>query len=151
MFEIDLLNGEGRPVKSQPWAIALVTAPLIIPLAAIAFLIGSYVTAGIEIRSLNNRAASIDTRLADMTDAKRQRNTAQAQILSAAKSSGEIAELIKGQMQWSDVISEISNLVPGSVVLNRITASRERILLRPDDSGAPRTEYKFTIMMGAYD
>jgi hypothetical protein len=151
MFEIDLLNGEGLPVKSQPWAIALATAPFLIPLVAIVFLISCYVTDGITIRSMEEQVGKIDTRLAGMTSLRSERDMAQAQITAAARSSEEIARSMKGCMQWSDVVSEISNHCPGDLVLYKISANREKITQRPDDSGKAMVSYKFTIMMGAYD
>ncbi len=150
MFEIDLLNGEGLPVKSQPWAIALVAAPFLIPLVAVVILVSCYVTDGMEIRSKQEQTLKINAKLAEMTATRSERDTAQAQIVAAAKSSQEIALSVKGRMQWSDVVSEISNHRPGDLVLYKVSANREKVATKPDESGKLRSSYKFTIMMGAY-
>jgi hypothetical protein len=150
MFEIDLLNGQGLPVKSQPWAVALVAAPFLIPLVAIVVLISSYVTDGMEIRSKQEQTVKMDVKLAEMTTARAERDMSQAQIVAAAKSSQEIALSVKGRMQWSDVVSEISNHRPGDLVLYKISANREKVTTKPDESGKTMSSYKFKMMMGAY-
>jgi hypothetical protein len=151
MFEIDLLKGEGRPVKSQPWAVALVTAPFLIPLVTTILLVSFYIADGITIRNMDEQMTRADAKLKTLLSTRGDRDKAQIQLDSAAKCSIEIAGAVKNHVQWSDVIHEISDTLPASVVVYKFSASREKQAPRPDKSGKPQIGYKFTIMIGAYD
>jgi hypothetical protein len=150
MFEIDLLKGKGRPVKSQPWAVALVTAPSLIPLIALAFLIGGYVTNGITISSMNEQITKIEARLAKEPNAKLERDKAQQQITAMINCSVDAAKAVKNHMQWSDVIAEVAKNRPGNIILYRLSGSRSKVPLKTGASGNQQNSFQFTLVIGAY-
>ena len=111
--------------------------------------ISSYMADGIKIASAESRISRIDASLKDMTAARRERDAAQAQITAAVKSSEEVAGFVNGQMQWSDVLSEISDLVPSDVVLSSISAKRIANMNtnKEEASGSSKSPYVFTVKM----
>jgi hypothetical protein len=145
MYQIDLLKGEGRPIKSEPWAVALVGAPTLIPLITAVVLIGSYVANGIAITNAQEQMTKIDARIAAMAETKQKRDTARGQIESATNCVGEIAAAMKMHMQWSDIISDVSRSVPANVVIYKLAATRDT------RSQAAAKTCKFTLLIGAYD
>jgi hypothetical protein len=146
MFQIDLLKGEGRPVKSEPWAVALACAPSLIPLVTAVILIGSYIGYGIDIRNAQDQIAKNDAKIAAMTEARGKRDLAQGQIDAATKSVGEIAAAVKTHMQWSDILNDVSQSVPeNKVVIYKLTATR-------DNKGQAAVKTcRFTLLIGVYD
>lgn len=149
MFTIDLLKGEGRPVKSEPWAVMLVAAPSLIPLVTMVVLVASYMSCGISIKNDREQEAKIKAKIATMSEARQKRDTALAQIGNADKSVGEIALAMKGHMVWSDILNDVSQSVPeGKVVIYKLVASRDNKNLTDIKTGMlPR----FTLLIGAYD
>jgi hypothetical protein len=147
MYQIDLLKGEGRPVKSEPWAVALVGAPSLIPLITAVVLIGSYIGNGIAISNAREQMTRIDARIAAMSETKQKRDTARGQIESGASCVGEIAAAMKMHMQWSDIISDVSRSVPANVVIYKLAATRDT---RGQATGKTNP-VKFTLLIGAYD
>jgi len=147
MFEIDLLKGKGRPAKSQPWAVALATAPSLIPLIVISFLIGGYVTNGITVKSMEEQISKIDARLANIPSAKQERDRSRQQIESVVKCSIDAAKAVKSHMQWSDVIAEVTKNVPNNIILYKLSGNRIKVQSKTDSQ---QSAYQFTLMIGAY-
>jgi hypothetical protein len=150
MFEIDLLKGKGRPAKAQPWAVAAATAPSLIPLIVVIFLISGYVTNGITVESMQEQIKKIDAKLASMPNAKLERDKAVQQIESSVKCSIDAAKAVKNHMQWSDVIAEVTNNVPSNAILYKLSGNRNKVQLKADISGNQQSAYQFTLVIGVY-
>jgi hypothetical protein len=146
MFQIDLLKGQGRPVKSEPWAIALVSAPSFVPFVALFVFLTWFLADGISIRTKTGRIEAIDAKVAQMADVKQKRDNAQAQIDATGKYVSDIATAMKSHLQWTDILADVAKSVPSSVVVYRLSASRER----PVQRGDVKPAYKFTLVIGTY-
>jgi hypothetical protein len=147
MFQIDLLKGEGRPIKSEPWAMAAVSAPSLIPLITAVVLLSSFVGNGIDIGNKTEQISKLDAKIAGMVTARQKRDTAQAQIDSGARSVGEVATAMKMHTQWSDILSDVSKSVPSNVVLYKLVGTRDT---RSAAAAKAPNACKFTLLIGAY-
>lgn len=147
MYQIDLLKGEGRPVRSEPWAVALAVGPSVIPLVTLAVLVSCYVNYGIETRIGREQIVSLNSQIAAKADLKAKRDQALARIDSAAKCESEIASAMRLHMPWSDILNDIAANAPqGKVVVYSMDARRDNVL-----SAAQTGSATFTLTIGTYD
>jgi hypothetical protein len=152
MFEIDLLKGKGRPIKSQPWAVVIAASPFVVLLIAAIIMLAGYVAQGIEMRTVEGNIIKADAELAKLSVNRLNRDKAQSDIAAMAKCTADVAIAVRGHVQWMDILNEISKNVPENVVLYKLSAMRERnVQVATSQTVKGQDSFKFKLMIGAYD
>ena len=58
MFTIDLLKGQGIPIKRRPWGVAIAALAFVVPILVAMVMFGFYISNGIVIRVTKQEIAN---------------------------------------------------------------------------------------------
>jgi hypothetical protein len=127
MFTIDLLKGQGRPVRTRPKGIAIFVATFAVP-AVIAMLMTSYYYRNKVVISIHKQdIASYNTqieRLADSTKLKESWETDKANLNNCL---ADVGNSIGKHTQWSPILVALVENLPETVVLNSLEVKQATI------------------------
>ncbi len=129
MFQIDLLKGEGIPVKSRPQSIAFTTIMIAVPLIIAAAFLVCYVRNEIVISIQKDRIANYDFKISQLDDAVEFEQSIQGKKRSINAGLSEVSQVLSSgrHVKWSPVLVSLVENMPDSVILTGIEV-KERIV-----------------------
>jgi len=136
MYTVDMLLGEGVPIRSRPGGIALACLIVVVPLL-IGLAMTSFYLDGRVILSINKQQLSqIETASTVLAQAMMKTESLQRDRASANAVLTEIKAAVGGYMQWSQSLTALVENLSDSLVLTRLEANRRMVQRRvsvPDD------------------
>lgn len=126
MISIDLLKGEGRPVKSRPGVVALMVVPFIFPVLAGVFLAGWYQSDKIMMRMQVKKLTSYEEGPREYSDVVQFLQDAAAESKYINSCLGEVNQTINNHRQWSPILAALAENLPPAVSLNCLELLREK-------------------------
>ncbi|MCK5473545.1 MAG: hypothetical protein KAI59_05885 [Planctomycetes bacterium] len=124
MFKIDLLKGQGIPIKSRPESIAVMAIAFIIPLLIAMAMFGYYLrtTIIISVRTQEIRNYESNTnKLAEAVNLQRSLENEKKTINGCLS---DVSSAIANHMQWSPVLETMIKNLPNSVVLTKLSVKQ---------------------------
>ena len=119
-FTIDLLKGQGIPIRKRPECIAVAAVTIAVPLLVAIAMLGCYLTTRVTIsvqkRGIINYRAKIE-QSADALNLQKSFEQEQSIIRDCLS---EVASSIERHTQWSPVVAAVVTNMPDSVVLTRL-------------------------------
>jgi hypothetical protein len=142
MFNIDLLKGQGRPVRTRPKGIAIFVATFAVP-AVVAMLLFSYyyrnkVVISIQTQNIETYATQTE-RLADATKLKESWENDKTNLNNCI---ADVASSISRHTQWSPVIVSLVENLPDSVVLSGLEVKQTTVKQKPEKAAAGAMDSK---------
>jgi hypothetical protein len=131
MYEIDLLQGEGVPIRSRPGGIAfacmIIAVPLILGAAMVTIYLEHHVAVSVQSQQL--------TRL-------HQAVAALAPALEAQKSHGvhvlaDVKTALAGYTQWSPILGTVIDCLPRGLILTKLGATQNVVQRQVPDRSDP--------------
>jgi len=120
MFTIDLLKGQGIPIRCRPAGLSIVVITVAVPAIIAVLMLGSFfhnsVIASIEKQQVDNYDRKIEE-LADVVEYQRLLKNEKKAISNAL---AEVKSSINRHAQWSGVLMAVVENLPGSVVLTAL-------------------------------
>ncbi len=126
MISVDLLKGEGRPIKSRPGVVALMVVPFIFPVLAGVFLVGWYQSDKIMMRVQVKKLTSYNEGPQQYSDVEQLLQDAAAESKYINSCLIEVSGTINHHRQWSPVLSSLTENLPPAVSLNSLELLREK-------------------------
>ena len=108
MISVDLLKGEGRPIKSRPGVVALMVVPFIFPVLVGVFLVGWYQGDKIMMRVQVKKLTSFNEGPQQYSDVEQLLQDAAAESNYINSCLCEVSETINNHRQWSPVLSALT-------------------------------------------
>jgi len=143
MFTIDLLGGAGRPPRSRPIVIAIIT------FVFIAFAAGT-VLAAIQYLSLRSQIAAHriilenhNQEIAQFSDIESMLTEVEQRRKNLTSKLQEVAKILPMHTQWSPVLASLIDSVPEAVNITELLAKREGIRGKNNE-----IDYKYSLMIG---
>ena len=137
MFTIDLLKGRGKPLQRKPQYLAIGAVTFLVPVVIAIIMLGSYlstsVAMSIQKEELNNYQSKID----NLTDAVAAYRAFEKEKKSIEGCLGEVSKSIGQYAQWSPVLVEIVENIPGSVILTELEVRKRAIRKKIPKKGKP--------------
>ncbi len=120
MFTIDLLNGQGIPIKSKPGGVVIAAitfaVPFLVAVAMLGFYLSSKIAVSVKRREIVNYEKHINT-LSDAVELQKSFEDEKNNINSCLS---EALSSIGRHTQWSPVLVTVVKNMPDSMVLTRI-------------------------------
>jgi hypothetical protein len=122
MFRIDLLKGQGIPIRSRPESIAIAAGALVVPVIIALAMLGCFFQNKIIISINENRIAQYENKINDFAGAV----LLQQNFESEKKQINDYLSEIKSSLslglhkQWTPVLVTIVENIPDSVVLKEL-------------------------------
>jgi len=124
MYTVDLLMGEGIPIRSRPGGIALacliVVVPLLIGLGMTSFYMDGRIIVSIEKQQLSN----IEAASGALSQALKKKESLEKAKVSANGVLSEIKTSVDGYTQWSRTLAALVENLSDTLVLTRLEASQ---------------------------
>jgi Tfp pilus assembly protein PilN len=127
MFTIDLLKGQGRPVRTRPKGIAIFVATFAVPTIVAMLLAGFYYNNKVVISIHKQNIASCTTQIERLTDAVKLRESWEKDKGSLNNCLTDVASSIGRHTQWSPILVSLVENLPESVVLSSLEVKQTTI------------------------
>jgi Tfp pilus assembly protein PilN len=136
MFKVDLLNGQGVPVRSGPQRIVVAAVAFGVPIVVAAVMVGAYLSSHIAI-SITQHAMSKYELTAELNQALQRQRRFDQDRNAVNSVLEEVSAAITRHTQWLPILETVVENIPPGVVLTRIEASQEFVKSKAPMKGDP--------------
>jgi Tfp pilus assembly protein PilN len=147
MFTIDLLNGQGLPLKSKPGGIAIVAVAAAIPLTIAIGMLSLYLNDKILVSINEQEIARWETEIGKLSDAVEQQEALEREKIAYSKSLAEVKSSINRHTQWSPILRTLIENMPDSVVLTELGVDYDSIKKQVPKKDDPHKIVEFDILI----
>lgn len=120
MFTIDLLKGQGIPIRSGPWGLVIAAMAFAVPIFVAIVMLGFYLGDRIVISTKKQAIVNYEGYINKLSDAvklqesfEKEKNNINSCLSEALSSAGK-------HTQWSPILATVVENMPDSMVLTRI-------------------------------
>jgi hypothetical protein len=142
MFTIDLLKGQGRPVRTRPKGIAIVVATFAMPLLVTMLLISYYYGNKVDISIKKQNIASYATQTERLADAVKLKDAWEADKSNLNNCLADVGNSIGRHTQWSPVLVSLVENLPESVVLSGLEVKQTTVKQKPGKTSTDAKDSK---------
>lgn len=121
MLSIDLLRGQGIPMKSRPGGAALLAVSIAVPLIVTMILLGNYVRGTIIISTYKQSLIKIERRLVKLSIEAVYDEDNEKEIDDVNLCFDELHDALKSNIQWSPILEIIARKLPETLVLSEMS------------------------------
>ncbi|MBC8470593.1 MAG: hypothetical protein H8D56_14070 [Planctomycetes bacterium] len=127
MFTIDLLKGQGVPLKSSPGGIAITAFTIAVPLYVLIIAFGFYAN-GKTYMSINQQEiVRCQSEIKKLSGAVGLQESLEKEKILYSDCLSEVKSSISKYIQWSPVLVTIVENMPGSVMLTALEVKQESV------------------------
>lgn len=138
MLTIDLLKGQGIPIKSRPGGAALLAFSIAVPVIVGIILLGDYVRGRIILKTERQYIIKLERKITQLSEGINFQEKIKREIEDARNCLVEVAETIQQQVQWSSILETLVTKMPDTLAMAELdvesTMIRERVPRRDDPS-----------------
>lgn len=127
MYTIDLLKGQGLPVKTKPQGIAISVITFAVPVVAAFVVFGSYVHRSITMAIYAENIKTCEAKTAGLADAVASQRQFENRKNAVNDCISEVAASVGRHIQWSPILTTLVEKIPDSVVLTKLEVKRRSI------------------------
>ena len=127
MLTIDLLKGQGVPVRSRPESIAATTVMLEVPAIIAIIMFGYYMHNRVVISIQKQKTVHYDARINRLSDAAAMQVAFEKEKENINGCLLEVGTAINKYTQWTPILVEIVKNMPDSVVLTGISIKQHTV------------------------
>jgi hypothetical protein len=127
MFAIDLLKGQGRPVRTKPQGVALFVTTFAVPVLVTILMVGYYVRNGVIISIEKQNITNYDSQIKRLADDLKFKESSELEKSSINSCLNDVTKSIKRHIQWSPVLVTLVENLPDSVVLTGLEVKQSSI------------------------
>jgi Tfp pilus assembly protein PilN len=120
MFTIDLLKGQGIPIKSGPWGLVIAAMAFVVPIFVAMVMLGFYLVDRIVISEKKQAIVNYERYINKLSHAvklqesfEKEKNNINSCLSEALSSAGK-------HTQWSPILATVVENMPDSMVLTRL-------------------------------
>lgn len=162
MFTIDLLKGEGVPVKSGPKDMAIISAAISVPVIIAMVMLGVYLRNRVVIAIQQQQIVNYETKIEKFSDVVEMQKAFEMKKEHVNNCLSEVSSALGGHIQWSPILAELVENMPESMIFTNLDVRNHVVkkmvpqkggagkkveksfpikILRMRISGAPRSNY----------
>lgn len=127
MFTIDLLKGQGIPMKRKPWGVAIAAMAFTIPILVAMAMFGFYLSNRIVIRVAKQEIVSYEKNIETLSGAMQMQKSLEAEKNNINNCLSEALSSIGRHTQWSSILAAVVENMPDSVVLTKLETRQRSV------------------------
>ncbi|MBM4025013.1 MAG: hypothetical protein FJ280_06335 [Planctomycetes bacterium] len=136
-YIIDLLKGEGVPIRSQPGGIAFACLIVVVP-----FLVGVgatsvYLDGQVVIAIQSQQARKLATAIEGLAGAVQKKEALEREKAKAFSCLSDVKAALDGRTQWSPILTYLGENLSETLVLTKLEARRNTVRYRVPARDAP--------------
>jgi Tfp pilus assembly protein PilN len=120
MFTIDLLKGQGIPIKRRPWGVAIAALAFVVPILVAMVMFGFYISNGIVIRVSKQEIANYETNTKALADAVKLQESLETEKSNLNNCLSELASSFGKHTQWTPILVTVVENLPPSMILTKL-------------------------------
>lgn len=149
MYTIDLLKGEGIPIRSRPGGIALacliVVVPLLLGLAMTSIYLDGQVVLSIQKQQLSKLEAASEA----LSKAVTRKDLLDQEKSQASARLCDIKTALDGYTQWSQILATLVESLSDTLVLTRLEARRDTVRVKVPAKEDPARKIEVSVPVRA--
>jgi Tfp pilus assembly protein PilN len=127
LLSIDLLKGQGIPIKSRPGGAAILAITIAVPVIAAIIMVGDYASDRIILMNQKRNLAKIETEISQLSGGMEFQEAVKKEISNINACLKETADAMKLQIQWSPILELIVQNIPENLVLSELSVRTENV------------------------
>ena len=135
MFTIDLLKGQGRPVRTKPQGVAIFVATFAVPFVVAMLMVGFYVSNKVIISVQKYNITSFDAQLQRLAEDWKRKESGDKEKASLNSCMTDVFNSIHRHTQWSPVLVALVENLPDSVVLTSLEVKQQTLKRKASAKG----------------
>jgi hypothetical protein len=124
MYEIDLLKGEGVPIRSRPGGIAFACLVIAVPLIAGIAMASIYLEHRVAVSVQSQQLTRLRRATTALSGALETKRSLEDQKTLGAHLLGDVKTALTRHTQWSDTLTTVIECLPEALILTRLGATR---------------------------
>ena len=125
MLTIDLLKGQGIPIRTRPTGASFLAIVIAVPVVVTIVTLGNYVRGGIMLRNQKHLLTTIQTDIFKLANSVKYKQDAEREIDDMNACFAEVDGAILQQIQWSPVLQVLAESMPTSLILSSLSVKSE--------------------------
>lgn len=125
MFTIDLLKGQGIPVKSGLGGITIAVVALVVPIVIAIVMFGLYLSNIINISVQKQEIVRYEKQIDKLSDALEMQKSFEEKKTIYSNSLSEVSSSIGKHIQWSPILAVLQKSIPDSMVLTKLEVKQD--------------------------
>ena len=121
MLNIDMLKGQGIPIKSRPGAAFLLALIIAIPVLAAMAVTAEYINGKIELSTLKNEWSDIENKISQLSSGVKFQASDRRKINNINACFVEVHEVLEYHIQWTPVFVALIENLPDKLFLEKLT------------------------------
>lgn len=127
MLTIDLLKGQGIPLKSRPGGATLLAISIAMPVIVTIFGLGDYMRSNIVLSTKWQDVARLEGEIFERTESMRMHEDSKSEAMQINSCLGELGDIMDQQLQWSPILEVVARNVPDAIVLEELVVQSENV------------------------
>ncbi len=137
MYAIDLLGGEGVPIRSRPGGIAFACLVIVVPLIIGIVIVGIHLDRRVTVSIQTQQLARLEGVLGTLSAALEKKRSLEEQRAGAVDFLADIKTALSRHTQWSPALTTVIESLPDVLVLTKLEARREFVPWKIPAKGDP--------------
>lgn len=137
MFTIDLLKGQGVPLKSSPGGLAIIAATVAVPIIVAVIMFTVYLEGKSQASISKQEIDRCQKEIEKLSDAVKLYDSLEKEKILYGSCLSEVNTSIGRYIQWSPVLVTVVENMPDSVMLTGLEVSHETIRKKVPKPGNP--------------
>lgn len=130
MYKIDLLKGQGVPVRSRPEGIAVTAVGIIVPILVGLVIFSIYFYGRVIVSVRDGEIKNYQNKIAGKADVIGAQKLIEQEKASINKSLGEVSSNLNKHKQATPILVEIVSSMPNSMVLDRLSMDQKLVKVK---------------------
>lgn len=130
MFTIDLLKGQGIPIKSRPEGTAVAAITFAVPILAAMVMLGFYLSNRIIISTKRQEIVNYEKHINTLSDAVELQKSFEVEKNNINSCLSEVLSSIGRHTQWSPIMAIVVKNMPDSIVLTKLEVKQRSVKIK---------------------
>jgi len=145
MFTIDLLKGQGVPIRSGPEGIVVVAVTLVVPVVVAIVMLGCYLRSSIVMSIQKQDILNYETKIEELVDAVQLQKSFEQEKSQINNCLSEVASSIGNHTQWSPIVAEVVKNMPDSMCMTKLRIERRFVKKQVPSKDNPLNMVEITV------
>ena len=145
MFTIDLLKGQGLPIKSRPEGIVIASVALAVPVILAFAMFSFYLRNSIIISIKKQDIVNYKAKISKLSDIVGLQKSFEKEKIVYSGCLSEVKSSISGHAQWSSILETLVQNIPESVVLEELSVRQSSVRKKVPQKDDPQKMVDTTV------
>jgi hypothetical protein len=145
MFTIDLLKGQGIPIKRKPWGAAIAALAFAAPILVALAMLGLYLSNRIVINVVKQEIINYEKNIKTLSDAVELQKSLEAEKNDTTTCLSEALSTINKHTQWSPILVTVVENMPDSMVLTELEIKQRSVTKQVPKKDDPKKMLNITV------